>query len=138
MTTLPFAKQWRGVGEAMAEGVKRVNTPNNLPAALLKIEELQEDNANLQTQIANLKELLRESGRKQIEVEAARPTSGAINVNGRPLMTPAEFAKKHFASVATVNRRLNNNKLQGVKQPNGRWLVYADQSITRYSRKKGK
>lgn len=63
---------------------------------------------------------------KLAAMESTQPVQG-ISTNGHPLTTPLEFAKAHRVSVSTVNRALNAQELLGVRQPNNRWLVEADQ-----------
>jgi len=60
------------------------------------------------------------------ELSKVQPVLGITGAHGA-LTTPLEFARLHRVSVSTVNRALNAQDLLGVRQPNRRWLVYADQ-----------
>lgn len=130
----------RRVNRAMAAQVKRVNGDDPVSSEDVTLEQLL---AEVRDQLAIVNKQLervseeRDYWQEEAEKRHARTASTALNMAGRPLVTPAEFAHMNGASVATVNRRLNTGKLQGTQQANGRWLVYADQTIVRYSRKKG-
>ena len=68
---------------------------------------------------------------RALQQRLADLSQGGIHADGHRLTTPLEFARVHCVSVSTVNRALNSGDLLGVRQPNGRWLVYADQPYHR-------
>jgi hypothetical protein len=64
---------------------------------------------------------------RDLKARLAALSQSGISSAGHPLTTPLEFAKAHRVSVSTVNRALNAGDLLGIRQPNNRWLVDADQ-----------
>lgn len=76
-------------------------------------------------ELLEAREQIRDLQARLNAVESAR----AVGISGAhgPLTTPLEFSRLHRVSVSTVNRALNSKELLGIRQPNNRWLVYADQ-----------
>jgi hypothetical protein len=117
----------RPIGLAMAEQVDRVNdrrTPQE------RLRDAQQEIRDLQNQLAISLEQIRQ-WRERAEAAESQPTviRGIVGARG-PLTTPAKFAAAHHTSVSTVNRALNAGEVTGIRQPNDRWLVDADQVWT--------
>lgn len=156
MTALPFAKQWQIVGDAMAESVKRARAPRNLAEALEQIEGYQENTANLEQQIANLKQVLQMRDRRILDLtdEAARlrgeksvmvgqvveqqvaSARGIYSGSGEEVVSVKEFAAMHGAKISTIIRRLNNGTVRGFKEDGYHWKVIANQPYKPYQRKR--
>lgn len=109
------------VGMAMAAQVSRVNSGGRSTESAADTPDVYEQLRQAQTQIRLLKAQLK-------ALESKQPPG--ISLSGHALTTPKVFADMHRVSVATVNRALNDEALQGIRQPNGRWLVVTDQSYT--------
>lgn len=138
-------KQWAGVGSAMAESLKRVNTPRNLVEAMTTIDERDETIAGLEAQIIRLKQELRETRERNLNLPMGKSKR-------HDFLTPSSFARAHNVSVATVIRACNSTlgyKLEGEKEsrvvgyrkdgsPVVRWYIDPGASIhhTPKSRKK--
>lgn len=137
----------REIGGAMVAQLDRVNgvrTEGSAPdaAKLMRhstVKELQDVLDGYEYQLEQMRQQLRHEREwnQQLEAELAQARGSseiapaAVSLNGRPVITCAEAAKRSGCSVATVNRYLNSAFWQGVQQTNGRWLVYADQPFTR-------
>lgn len=112
------------VGLSMAEQVERVNRAKSADERLRDAQqEIRDLTQKLEISIALVKEL-----RGRAEAAESQPTviRGITGPSGA-LTTPAVFADKHEVSISTINRALNDQELRGLRQPNHRWLVYADQ-----------
>lgn len=58
--------------------------------------------------------------------------------NNRPVLTATEAAQRASVSIATVNRYCQSGHWQAVQYDNLHWFIYADQSLTKKTRRNKK
>ncbi len=113
----------RIIGLSMAEQVDRVNRAVPLEE---RLRQAKESIRILQGLLAQRDELVLKLSQRAQMAESQPTVIRGIAGQFGSLTTPRRFADLHHTSVSTVNRALNSGELMGIRQPNDRWLVYAD------------
>lgn len=126
----------KSVATAMSVQLDRVNRAAALDSVAdlhAQIETLKRENTELRLLLASYEDSFVGTPH---EASARQGASAAHIYNNRPVIDLATAAGCAGVSVATAWRYCESGRWSAVRQHNRRWLVYADQSLTRLLRKK--